>query len=194
MPAIFTQEHRDELYLRMIAAGWDALVSGGVRALRVEEIAQAVGIAKGTFYHFFSSKSDFIYAMLMENRQRAVDELEDERLRAGRPLTRAELRSWLVRIWRSDRNIFRIATAEDYAYLSRSFPEGRILNPAVDDTLVDWLVDEVAASGPRADRLAAVNLLRTLALTLLNRRLLHEEALEHTVDVLIDAALNALFG
>lgn len=194
MPAIFTQEHRDELYLRMIAAGWDALVSGGVRALRVEEIAQAVGIAKGTFYHFFSSKSDFIYAMLMENRQRAVDELEDERLRAGRPLARAELRLWLVRIWRSDRNIFRIATAEDYAYLSRSFPEGRILNPAVDDTLVDWLVDEVAASGPRADRLAAVNLLRTLALTLLNRRLLHEEALERTVDALIDATLNALLG
>ena len=75
MPAIFTQENKDELYRGMINAGWEQLVERGVRSLRVEQVARAVGIAKGTFYSFFPSKGDFVYAMLMENRQRAVDEL-----------------------------------------------------------------------------------------------------------------------
>ena len=56
MPAIFTQQNRDELYRRMIDAGWDQLVRNGIRSLRVEQVAAAVGIAKGTFYHFFDSK------------------------------------------------------------------------------------------------------------------------------------------
>ena len=65
MPAIFSQQSKDELYRGMIEAGWRQLVSGGVRSLRVEQVAQAVGIAKGTFYSFFPSKGDFVYAMLL---------------------------------------------------------------------------------------------------------------------------------
>ena len=46
MPAIFTQENKDELYRGMIDAGWEQLVERGVRSLRVEQVARAVGIAK----------------------------------------------------------------------------------------------------------------------------------------------------
>ena len=75
MPAIFTQQNRDELYRRIIEAGWEQLVEGGIRSLRVERVTAVVGIAKGTFYNFFDSKDDFIYAMLTENRQRVMDAL-----------------------------------------------------------------------------------------------------------------------
>lgn len=194
MPAIFTPEHRDELHLRMVEAGWRALCAGGVRALRVEEIARAAGIAKGTFYHFFPSKGAFIYAMLMENRQRAVDMLDEMHRQAERRLGRDALRGWLERIWGSDRNIFRIATAEEYAYLARGFPRGRSLDPAVDGKLVDWVVDEIADARAGVDRHAAQNLQKTLALVLLNRGILHADALERTVAALIDATLDELFG
>ena len=116
----------------MIEVGWEQLVEGGIRSLRVERVAAAVGIAKGTFYHFFDSKDDFIYAMLMENRQHAMDVLERVREEAGAPLDRACMRSWLELLWRSERNIFRIATAEEYRYLVRSLPSERTLDPASD--------------------------------------------------------------
>lgn len=194
MPAIFTQQNRDELYRRMIDAGWDQLVRNGIRSLRVEQVAAAVGIAKGTFYHFFDSKDDFIYAMLMENRQHAVDVLERAREEAGAPLDRARMRSWLELLWRSDRNIFRIATAEEYRYLVRSLADERTLDPASDGALVRWIVNEVADTRPGVDVAAVQNLQFALALTLLNRSLLRAEALERTVDALIDDTLDELFG
>lgn len=194
MPAIFTQQNRDELYRRMIDAGWDQLVRNGIRSLRVEQVAAAVGIAKGTFYHFFDSKDDFIYAMLMENRQHAVDVLERTREETGAPLDRARMRSWLELLWRSDRNIFRIATAEEYRYLVRSLPDERTLDPASDGALVRWIVNEVADARPGVDVAAVQNLQFALALALLNRSLLRAKALERTVDALIDDTLDELFG
>ena len=194
MPAIFTQQNRDELYRRMIDAGWDQLVRNGIRSLRVEQVAASVGIAKGTFYHFFDSKDDFIYAMLMENRQHAVDVLERTCEEAGAPLDRARMRSWLELLWRSDRNIFRIATAEEYRYLVRSLPDDRKLDPASDGALVRWIVNEVADARSGVDVAAVQNLQFALALTLLNRSLLRAEALERTVDALIDDTLDELFG
>ena len=194
MPAIFTQRNRDELYRRMIEVGWEQLVEGGIRSLRVERVAAAVGIAKGTFYHFFDSKDDLIYAMLMENRQHAMDVLERVREEAGAPLDRACMRSWLELLWRSERNIFRIATAEEYRYLVRSLPSERTFDPASDGALVRWIVDEVANARPGVDVAAVQNLQFALALTLLNRGLLRVEALERTVDALIDDTLDELFG
>ena len=194
MPAIFTQQNRDELYRRMIDAGWDQLVRNGIRSLRVEQVAAAVGIAKGTFYHFFDSKDDFIYAMLMENRQHAMDVLERVREEAGAPLDRACMRSWLELLWRSDRNIFRIATAEEDRYLVRSLPDERTLDPASDGALVRWIVNEVADARPGVDVAAVQNLQFALALALLNRSLLRAKALERTVDALIDDTLDELFG
>lgn len=193
MPAIFSQQNKDELYRGMIEAGWRQLVSGGVRSLRVEQVAQAVGIAKGTFYSFFPSKGDFIYAMLMENRQHAVDELEDERVAAGGKLGRDGMRVWFRRTWRSRRNIFRIADEKEYAYLVRSFPQERSFDPATDDRLVRWIVGEVADVSPNVDEHAVENLQMSLAFTLLYRRFLHPDALEDTVDALIEATLDELF-
>ncbi len=194
MPAIFSKEIKSELYHRMIEVGWQLLVGEGIAAVRVERVARSVGIAKGTFYSFFSSKGDFVYAMLMENRQRGVDELERARARAGRALTRAELGQWLVRVWGGERNIFRIFTYDEYVRLVRSFPEGRSLAPAGDGALVRWIATEIVALEHPVDVREVENLNRVLALTLLNRRRLHPEVLERTVAALQEDVLDALFG
>ena len=148
----------------------------------------------GTFYSFFPSKGDFVYAMLMENRQRAVDELEAERVRAGGRAGRDEVRAWMRRMWRAERNIFRIATADEYDYLVRSFPGDRSFEPATDSRLVRWLIDDAADVRPGADAHRVMNLQVALALVLLNRGYMQADALEATVDALIESTLDELFG
>lgn len=73
MPAIFSEEERKGLRLRMLDIGWELLRERGFRALRVEDVARRAGLAKGTFYHFFPSKDDFDPDAL----ERAVDVLID---------------------------------------------------------------------------------------------------------------------
>ncbi len=104
------------------------------------------------------------------------------------------MRSWLELLWRLERNIFRIATSEEYRHLVRNLPNERTLDPASDGALVRWIVDEVADARPGVDIAAVQNLQSTLALVLLNRGLLRTGALERTVDALIDDILDELFG
>ena len=48
----------------------------GLRKTNVEELAQAAGIAKGTFYHFFESKEDLCMAVLDYEEKMIADDLE----------------------------------------------------------------------------------------------------------------------
>ncbi|HBO61943.1 MAG TPA: hypothetical protein DD645_04635 [Olsenella sp.] len=60
MPAIFNERTKWALRARLLEIGWEHLLRKGFRALRIEDITQEAGIAKGTFYGFFPSKDDFV--------------------------------------------------------------------------------------------------------------------------------------
>ena len=47
-----------------LAAGFEALAAGGVDALRVEPLAERLGVTKGSFYHHFGNRRALHEAML----------------------------------------------------------------------------------------------------------------------------------
>jgi AcrR family transcriptional regulator len=60
-----------------IAAAFDALAEGGIDAVRVEPLAKALGITKGSFYWHFADRRALLDAMLaawMEGRIAAIRE------------------------------------------------------------------------------------------------------------------------
>jgi len=131
MPAIFSERDKGDLYERMIAEGCRLVQERGIRKLRVEDVTRAVGIAKGTFYSFFPSKERFVYAMMTEGRQDLMDllgRLRDERGALGRD----ELRTWLQAMWRSERNVYRIVTLDDYEWLMAHLEPEASFDPAKD--------------------------------------------------------------
>ena len=54
------QERREEL----LDIAWELGRNQGFEALRVEQIVQTAGIAKGTFYHYFAAKDDVVEALV----------------------------------------------------------------------------------------------------------------------------------
>ena len=63
-----------------VNAGLDALRKGGVGAVRVERLAGAVGVTKGSFYHHFRDRGALLEALL-EYWSREMTDLEFERVR-----------------------------------------------------------------------------------------------------------------
>lgn len=53
-------ERREEL----LDIAWELGRTQGFDSLRVEQIVQAAGVAKGTFYHYFAAKDDVIEALI----------------------------------------------------------------------------------------------------------------------------------
>lgn len=48
---------------RLLAAGLQLAQTGALSALRVDEVVNAAGVAKGTFYVHFSTREDFLVAL-----------------------------------------------------------------------------------------------------------------------------------
>lgn len=193
VPAIFSERDKGELYERMIAEGCRLVREKGIRSLRVEDVTRAVGIAKGTFYSFFPSKERFIYAMMTEGRQDLMDlltQLHGERGAVGRK----EMRTWLQAMWRSERNVYRIVTLEDYEWLMAHLEPEASFDPAKDMRVMEAIAELLEGVRPDCDWRVFANLQKALALALLGRANLHPDALERTVDAIIEAMLDEVFG
>lgn len=193
VPAIFSERDKGELYERMIVEGCRLVQERGIRRLRVEDVTRAVGIAKGTFYSFFPSKERFVYAMMTEGRQDLMDllgKLHDEHGALGR----SEMRTWLQAMWRSERNVYRIVTLEDYEWLMAHLEPEASFDPAKDMQVMEAIAELLDGVCEGCDWRVFANLQKALALALLGRTNLHSDALERTVDAIIEAMLDEVFG
>src|ERR1700759_158988 len=79
---------------RILAAASDLFYRLGIRAVGVEEIAEAAGTNKMTLYRHFSSKDELVAECLREFARQA-DALWDELEAAYPDDPRAELKAWL---------------------------------------------------------------------------------------------------
>lgn len=65
---------------RLISAAEDVIQKSGYEALRVEEVVQAAGVAKGTFFAHFRDKDALMEILLAEKLNACLDQAE-----AGKP-------------------------------------------------------------------------------------------------------------
>jgi AcrR family transcriptional regulator len=78
MPAV-TRTPRD----RWIEAGLQALAAGGPDAVRIEALAQALGVTKGGFYGHFADRNALLEEMLDSWERRATNETIEHAERKG---------------------------------------------------------------------------------------------------------------
>jgi AcrR family transcriptional regulator len=60
---------------RWVVAGLEALVSDGIQAVRVEALARALGLTKGSFYHHFKNRKELLGRMVAYWRERGTEVL-----------------------------------------------------------------------------------------------------------------------
>ena len=68
-----------------IEAGLDALAAGGVGAVRVEPLAQALDVTKGSFYWHFADRRALIDAMLVSWREGRIAAIRQQTVGSGAP-------------------------------------------------------------------------------------------------------------
>jgi AcrR family transcriptional regulator len=111
----------DERRVEILTAAQDLFLSRGYETTTIQEIIDAVGIAKGTFYHYFDSKASLLDALVEsmtdQRLQTAQAILERHELNAAQKLQRifSEIEVWktdnrkffleILRTWYSDENI-----------------------------------------------------------------------------------------
>lgn len=71
MPVIFSEEDRERLTLQIHKNAIAMFEQKGIKKTSIEELAASVGIAKGTFYHFYRSKGELVAGIIREYDRRS---------------------------------------------------------------------------------------------------------------------------
>lgn len=90
------EEQKEQIRSALLRAGTELIEKDGVEGTTIEAITSRAGVAKGTFYNYFKTKHDLIYAAVHESAQGWEDELE--RILHTHPATLDRLRAVFRRI------------------------------------------------------------------------------------------------
>ena len=174
----------------MMEEGFLMLKAGGLRNVNIDTIVKKCGISKGSFYSFFPSKADFIYAIMIFKRDQAKRQLR-EHLRGGK-LSYDALYRYLLRLADSDLDIFAHMSEAERRYLKEAWPDSYFNNDANNIGTVSLILQHIAEPKKDADVLLFANYLKMVALAKAERRVFAAPAFEMMISGLIRQACSCI--
>lgn len=180
---------RDDWVLAALAA----LVEGGIGAVRVERLAKALKVSKGSFYWHFSDRPDLLSALLdLWERDFTAQLIANA---AALPTPRERLLAVAGEALESTMDGVDVAHAEGaFSAWAALDPAAAVRVRAVETQRVDYLVGELLLMG--ASAADAQSLARGVYLALLgvyaarryNPELARDSVFRHVVELVLDAA------
>lgn len=181
------EAERSQIREQLINLGFALLRRGGIKAVNIDLLAEQCFIAKGTFYHFFPSKSDFLYAVMRRKREQTKEKLQDFLGPTGK-LSRQGLYGYLQWMCAENPNIFSYLNEQETKWLVSKWPRDYLENAGNDQSTAFWLISQLAAPKPSPDWQLFCNLLKLAAWTLNSREFLLPDAYQQTICLLLTNA------
>ena len=189
LPKIFTGEDRDIIRRSLLENGRKAIEKDSYKNISVADIAAQTGIAKGTFYNFFSSKEEFFYEIMLiirdENR-REIEELME-------CPDRERVYSFFYKRYTEVRTVYDYFTRDELNIIFRRLPHKQTEADEDSVRLAKKLISVCTdSSAVRAE--VVINLMNIAAAASADRVQLLSEHYAETVSVLARAITDYIFS
>ncbi len=193
MPKIFTENDKDKLRITMFEAGFLLLKEEGMTHMSVEKITSICGIGKSTFYNFFLSKEDFVLQMIEFKRHFALQSIK-EKLNGREKMSVSDGKELLKGIICSSDSIYQYLKLEDLLKLQEksNYLSGPNINEESD--LLRFLFSSIEGIKQDPDYPLIANLLKIITLLPEEKKMLHLEAYDRTIDTLYQALFENIFS
>ena len=191
MPKIFTEDNKEELRIKLLDNGFTMLKSGGLSAVNIDKLTEKTFIAKGTFYNLFENKPEFIYHMMIHERNRAKENLLSH-LNYNGKLTKDSLRDYLLWLSTENPNVFAYLTDAEKKRLVASWSDKYIEDENNDSKTMHTLISLLENPSINPDWKLACNYMKLIAVSLTIEKIFIKEnyndmiasLIEHIVEIL----------
>jgi AcrR family transcriptional regulator len=190
MPRAFSEEEREIIRQQLREQGEKLFEVYGLRKTTVDDITQAVGISKGSFYLFYASKEELLLEILEQIESNLRDSILEYTVRPqekARESVSAILKSYLL-TWDAF-PLLRKLDKSDFDYLARKLPAERVQAHADKDReFVDNFVEKLKRDGIAVHVPVRVvtNLLKSLFFVEVHRDDLGEDDYLECMEILVD--------
>jgi len=190
---VFTNEQKDELRTAMLEAGFPLIKEYGVTHTTISKITNVAGIAKGTFYHFWKNKEEYLVTLIRYHRKKMLQLLLDEDVLSGkRKLEKEDVRLYFRYLVDKEKSIYAHMTLEDEALIMQNTSEFDP-NEEKESNIASHLLSMIDGVRPDIDLLLLANMTKILVLTAEAKDELHESAYEKTIDTILDKIMELIF-
>jgi len=191
MSKIFTDENRDEIRKKLLDKGFKMLKKGGLSAVNIDKLTEETYIAKGTFYNLFENKSEFMYHMMIHERNRAKEKLLSYLNDSGK-LTKDSLRDYLKWLSAENPNVFAFLTDAEKKRLIASWSDKYIEDESNDSKTMHMLISLLESPTTEPDWKLACNYMKLIAISLATKKVFIKENYNAMINSLIEQILNML--
>ena len=190
---VIPEEERNSIKLTMLEAGFPLLKEYGMTHTTVSKLTEAAGIAKGTFYHFWKNKEEYMADLISYHRKKMIPLYIDGDVLAGkRKVGRDEVKRFLLAMIDEEVSIYAHMTLEDEAKLIRH-TDAFLPDPVKESAIAVNLLDHVEGVREDADLPLIANMIKIFVIAAESREELQEEAYGRTVDTLAESILDLIF-
>ena len=193
MPAIFSEQQKEKLREQLLITGFELLKQFGYRKMTIDDITKKCAIAKGTFYRFFKSKEDFIYELMIYERDKEKQALLDS-IDGDGHLSQSAFKSYIKDMFHNSVNIFSYMTQEEITLLQSSWPEEYLLNVENDEKTSNWILSFISDKSPGLDWRFFANYMKSIAIVEVYKSLLNPETADAFLDQLIDDMIRYIWN
>ena len=190
---VFTEEEKSQIKFIMLEAGFPLLKKYGMTHTTISKITEAAGIAKGTFYHFWKNKEEYMADLILYHRQKMIPVLiSEDVLKGKRKLGEEDARKYLHAVVDEEISIYPHLTLEDEAKL---FKNTDTFEPDIEkeSAITRELLQHLENVRKDVNLPLIANMTKLLVIASESREELHEAVYKETIDTLVDTILNLIF-
>lgn len=195
MPRGLTEEEKEYQKQVLLQQGQKLIFRHGFNKVSIDDIVREAGVAKGTFYHFFSSKDDFLYDLIFQIHTRGfgrIKEVIEKISQLPSTIKREKIKEFFQQLFHSpELNFFTEQHDEMRRFLQRYSREGLVELEKMEENNYKQLF---AAMGIAKDKKPEVvqNFVHITFLGISHKEVMVEEYLNQTIDVLVEGLLDYL--
>lgn len=137
MATAFSDSERELIRIKLNDIARECLLKYGVKKTTVDQIVQMAGIAKGSFYNFYSRKEILFFTVLEEYQKSIIDELTNK-LKEDNNIDVDKFTELIYGLYQDVRKSFimNIIQNQEFEYLMRKLPKELIIDHhSLDDIL-----------------------------------------------------------
>ena len=191
MPKVFSEKNRVEIREHLLTEGFAMLRAGGLGGVNIDKLCVKCYIAKGTFYHFFETKYEFIYHMMIHERLRSKKELS-RRLNGEGKLSNKALRKYLIWLRDENPNVFSYLTEPEKKRIVAKWLPDYLKNEENDEQTMSEIIKLLETPKKDPDWKNACNLMKILAVSLTMTDIFITEVFGETTEILIDNIISCI--
>ena len=182
----FTDEQREEIRLNLISAGCEISTKPGLKKMTVPMIAKEAGVAVGTFYNFYSSKEEFVTAMIRDTELRFERVMAKQFSKDGK-ITLKRFLSVFRENFRPENNLLLRMKLDDWVWMKTHITDSSYFDQSNDMERFEYMMQRMKGVREDADPGVVVNFIKSIYALYQNRDTLFEGSLQTNVDLIFDS-------